>query len=67
MDGITEILIYFLLVVVVFELWIIGDTLREIKGIMKGIRIRQSEILRQTKTELPPDWWSAEDGERDGT
>ena len=53
----VEILIYLLLVFAVVELWMIGDRLREVTDILKGIRIRQSEILRQTKTDLPPDWW----------
>jgi len=65
MNGITEILIYFLLAFVAIELWLIGDTLFEIKDILKGIRIRQSEILRHSKTELPKDWWSAEESDRD--
>lgn len=60
-----EILIYLLLAFVALELWYIGDMLGDIKGILKGIRIRQSEILRQTKTDLPPDWWEAGKDEKD--
>ena len=61
----VEILIYLILVIAVFELWMIGDRLREVTDILKGIRIRQSEILRQTKTDLPPDWWEYGKDEKD--
>ena len=57
MDTLFEVLIYLLLLFAVAELWMIGDRLHEVIDILKGIRIRQGEILRQTKTELPPDWW----------
>ena len=61
----VEVLIYLLLLFVVAELWMIDNRLREVTDILKGIRIRQSEILRQTKTELPPDWWEYGKDEKD--
>lgn len=65
MNTLFEVLIYLLLVFAAAELWMIGDRLREVTDILKGIRIRQSEILRQTKTDLPQDWWEYGKDEKD--